>query len=152
MIEDPGCICGRLISFSPQRGPEASTRRSLQIFVSLAEVSGVGRGLDQVLRQRELDARAAVTVVPIAVAPRLTDCKSCRTSAIRFTSRRSSCPGHRGLQSLANLGNSYELVRSMRVLPLTRDAAVQLAAITLSRGRREYAAAMCRPTTHGSPA
>ena len=38
MIDDPGCICGRLISLKPQRGPDASRRMSLQIFVSLAEV------------------------------------------------------------------------------------------------------------------
>ncbi|TLD45590.1 MAG: hypothetical protein FAZ92_02126 [Accumulibacter sp.] len=38
MIDDPGCICGRLISFRPQRGPEASMRMSLQILVSLAAV------------------------------------------------------------------------------------------------------------------
>ena len=38
MIEEPGCICGRLISLKPQRGPEASSRRSLQILVSLDEV------------------------------------------------------------------------------------------------------------------
>ena len=38
MIELPGCICGRLISLKPQRGPEASRRMSLQILVSLEEV------------------------------------------------------------------------------------------------------------------
>ena len=38
MIEEPGCICGRLISWKPQRGPEASIRRSLQILVSFADV------------------------------------------------------------------------------------------------------------------
>jgi hypothetical protein len=38
MIELPGCICGRLISFRPQRGPEASSRMSLQILVSLDEL------------------------------------------------------------------------------------------------------------------
>ena len=38
MIDEPGCICGRLISLKPQRGPEASSRMSLQILVSLAEV------------------------------------------------------------------------------------------------------------------
>ena len=34
MIEEPGCIGGRLISPSPARGPELSRRRSLQIFES----------------------------------------------------------------------------------------------------------------------
>ena len=38
MIEEPGCICGRLISLNPQRGPEASIRMSLQILVSFADV------------------------------------------------------------------------------------------------------------------
>ena len=35
MIEEPGCLAGRLISRSPQRGPEDSSRRSLQTFDSL---------------------------------------------------------------------------------------------------------------------
>jgi hypothetical protein len=39
--------------------------------------------------------------------------------------------GSADIQSLADLGNSYELVRSMRVVPVTRDAVVQLAVITL---------------------
>src|SRR6186713_10242 len=34
MIDDPGCIGGKLISFRPHRGPEESQRRSLQIFES----------------------------------------------------------------------------------------------------------------------
>ena len=38
MIELPGCICGRLISLKPQRGPDASSRMSLQILVSFADV------------------------------------------------------------------------------------------------------------------
>lgn len=39
--------------------------------------------------------------------------------------------GSADIQSLADLGNSFELVRSMRVVPVTRDAVVQLAVITL---------------------
>ena len=35
MIEEPGCFGGRLISRSPQRGPDDSSRRSLQTFESL---------------------------------------------------------------------------------------------------------------------
>src|SRR5436305_13400721 len=31
MIDEPGCIGGRKISFSPQRGPDDIQRRSLQI-------------------------------------------------------------------------------------------------------------------------
>src|SRR5205809_7224762 len=31
MIDEPGCIGGRLISLRPQRGPDDSHRRSLQI-------------------------------------------------------------------------------------------------------------------------
>ena len=34
MIDDPGWRGGRLISFRPQRGPDESRRRSLQIFES----------------------------------------------------------------------------------------------------------------------
>jgi hypothetical protein len=39
--------------------------------------------------------------------------------------------GSADVQSLADLGNSFELVRSMRAVPFTRDTVVQLAAITL---------------------
>jgi hypothetical protein len=39
--------------------------------------------------------------------------------------------GSADIQSLADLGNSFELVRSMRVAPITRDALLQLAVITL---------------------
>jgi hypothetical protein len=39
--------------------------------------------------------------------------------------------GSADIQSLADLGNSFELVRSMRVAPITRDAVLQLAVITL---------------------
>ena len=34
MMEDPGCMAGRLISLIPVRGPEESSRRSLQILES----------------------------------------------------------------------------------------------------------------------
>ena len=39
--------------------------------------------------------------------------------------------GSADIQSLADLSNSYEVVRSMRIAPVTRDAIVQLAAATL---------------------
>lgn len=39
--------------------------------------------------------------------------------------------GSADIQSLADLGNSFELVRSMRAVPVTRDAVLQLAVITL---------------------
>lgn len=39
--------------------------------------------------------------------------------------------GSADIQSLADLGNSFEVVRSMRVAPVTRDAILQLAAATL---------------------
>jgi hypothetical protein len=39
--------------------------------------------------------------------------------------------GSADIQSLADLGNSFELVRSMRVVPFTRDTVLQLAVITL---------------------
>jgi len=39
--------------------------------------------------------------------------------------------GSADIQSLADLGNSFELVRNMRVVPITRDAVIQLAVITL---------------------
>ena len=34
MIDEPGCIAGRLISPNPARGPELSKRKSSQIFES----------------------------------------------------------------------------------------------------------------------
>jgi len=40
--------------------------------------------------------------------------------------------GSADIQSLADLANGFEVVRSMRVLPFTRDAVVQLAVITLA--------------------
>jgi hypothetical protein len=40
--------------------------------------------------------------------------------------------GSADIQSLADLGNSFELVRAMRVAPVTRDAIVQLAVATLA--------------------
>jgi hypothetical protein len=39
--------------------------------------------------------------------------------------------GSADIQSLADLGNSYEVVRTMRIAPITRDAIVGLAAATL---------------------
>jgi hypothetical protein len=39
--------------------------------------------------------------------------------------------GSADIQSLADLGNSFELVRSMRMMPFTRDVVLQLAVITL---------------------
>jgi hypothetical protein len=39
--------------------------------------------------------------------------------------------GSADIQSLADLGNSYEVVRTMRIAPITRDALVGLAAATL---------------------
>lgn len=39
--------------------------------------------------------------------------------------------GSADVQSLADLGGSYELVQNMRLVPFTRDAVVQLAVITL---------------------
>lgn len=39
--------------------------------------------------------------------------------------------GSGDIQSLADLGNSYEIVRGMRVVPFSRDTVVQLAVITL---------------------
>jgi hypothetical protein len=39
--------------------------------------------------------------------------------------------GSADIQSLADLGSSYEVVRSMRLAPVTRDAVIQLAVATL---------------------
>jgi hypothetical protein len=39
--------------------------------------------------------------------------------------------GSGDIQSLADLGNSYEVVRTMRITPITRDAIIRLAAATL---------------------
>jgi hypothetical protein len=40
--------------------------------------------------------------------------------------------GSGDIQSLADLGNSYEVVRTMRIAPITREAVVRLAAATLA--------------------
>jgi len=40
--------------------------------------------------------------------------------------------GSADIQSLADLGNSFEVVRSMRLAPVTKEALVQLAAATLA--------------------
>jgi hypothetical protein len=40
--------------------------------------------------------------------------------------------GSADIQSLADLGNSYEVVQTMRIAPITRDAIVRLAAATLA--------------------
>ena len=39
--------------------------------------------------------------------------------------------GSADIQSLADLGNSYQIVREMRMIPFTKDTVVQLAVITL---------------------
>ena len=39
--------------------------------------------------------------------------------------------GSADIQSLADLGNSYEVVRTMRLAPITRDAVLRLGAATL---------------------
>jgi len=39
--------------------------------------------------------------------------------------------GSADIQSLADLGDSFEIVRSTRLLPFTRDAVLQLGVITL---------------------
>ena len=39
--------------------------------------------------------------------------------------------GSADIQSLADLGNSYEVVRTMRPVPVTRDTIIQIAAATL---------------------
>jgi len=39
--------------------------------------------------------------------------------------------GSGDIQSLADLGNSFEVVRTMRIAPITKEAILQLAAATL---------------------
>ena len=39
--------------------------------------------------------------------------------------------GSGDIQSLADLGNSYEVVRTMRIMPVTREAIIGLGAATL---------------------
>jgi hypothetical protein len=39
--------------------------------------------------------------------------------------------GSADIQSLADMGNSFSVVRSMRIAPITRDAILQLAAAAL---------------------
>jgi hypothetical protein len=40
--------------------------------------------------------------------------------------------GSADLQSLADLGNTFDLVRAMRVIPISRDAVIQIAAAMLA--------------------
>ena len=40
--------------------------------------------------------------------------------------------GNADIQSLADLGNSFEVVRTMRLAPITKEAILQLAAATLA--------------------
>ena len=40
--------------------------------------------------------------------------------------------GSGDIQSLADLGNSYEVVRTMRVVPFTKESILQLAAVTVA--------------------
>ena len=40
--------------------------------------------------------------------------------------------GSADIQSLADLGNSFEVVRTMRIVPVTKEAVLQLAAATLA--------------------
>ena len=40
--------------------------------------------------------------------------------------------GSGDIQSLADLGNSYEVVRTMRIAPITKEAIFRLAAATLA--------------------
>jgi len=42
------------------------------------------------------------------------------------------CGGSAHIQSLADLSNSFEMVRTMRIAPFTKDAVVQPAALTLA--------------------
>ena len=46
MIEDPACSSGRLISPSPVRGPEDSSRRSLQTIPSLTATCLIAACMD----------------------------------------------------------------------------------------------------------
>jgi hypothetical protein len=47
-------------------------------------------------------------------------------------SRGEALVGSADIQSLADLSNSYEVIRSMRIVPVTRDAILQLAAAVLA--------------------
>jgi hypothetical protein len=40
--------------------------------------------------------------------------------------------GSADLQSLADLANSFEIVRTMRITPFTKEAIIQLAAVTVA--------------------
>jgi hypothetical protein len=40
--------------------------------------------------------------------------------------------GSGDIQSLADLGNSFEVIRTMRVVPFTKEAIVQLVVMTLA--------------------
>ena len=101
IIDEPGCMAGRLISPNPQRGPEANKRRSLQIlfiltatrriaaeYPTIEEVSEVAPTRSSasfisspvIFRRVSMHFSAypgsAVMPVPIAVAPIFTVRKS----------------------------------------------------------------------------
>ena len=111
IMEDPGCMAGRLISPSPQRGPEANSLRSLQIlfiltatrrmaeeYPTMQEVSEVApiRSSASLISNPVILRRAAmhfsaysgsaVIPVPMAVAPMLTVRKSCAAKSRFFSS------------------------------------------------------------------
>ena len=96
MMDDPGAAAGRLISLNPHRGPDESSRRSLQILLTLTATrrrmfeksrnddvdddasmksSGDRRGKRVCSLRAETDASAkdasAQILVPMAVPPRL---------------------------------------------------------------------------------
>lgn len=51
--------------------------------------------------------------------------------AARGRAHREALVGSADIQSLADLGNSYEVVQSMRLVPVTRDTIVFIVAATL---------------------
>jgi hypothetical protein len=58
-------------------------------------------------------------------------CASSIPSGCAAGGRRRAVGRQRDIQSLADLGNSFEVVRTMQIAPITRDAIVRLAAATL---------------------
>ena len=111
MIDEPACTGGRLISPSPARGPEDSSRRSLQLLESLTAIrlstpdictkapqswvastrlaavtSGSPVIADRCRRAASAYPDGALIPVPIAVAPRLISWISSTASASRLRS------------------------------------------------------------------
>ena len=152
MIDEPGCIAGRLISPNPARGPELSNRKSSQIFdsftaqrlstpdsctntpVSIVASTRSGAVISCFFVMRTSCSRTtseyprgALIPVPIAVAPMLISLINRCTSASRSTSSRMVWPNARNSWPNVIGTASWSCVRPILIkvansLPFARNA------------------------------